>query len=73
MQVKTFKQQIKDNRRIKIVAPVSNLAKLVYKTIVTLAENNLSYDKNGVRSYLISANRFNKEELEEIDNILNSI
>jgi hypothetical protein len=73
MKVRTMKDIQSDNEKINIVGPVSEMGKLVYKTVALLAENKLPYDKTGVIAYLESSMRLNKSEKAEISEILDGM
>ena len=55
---------------LNVLAPTTEMRKLVYRTILLLEKNNMPYDRNGVKAFLESANRFNQEEERELDDIL---
>jgi hypothetical protein len=73
MNVRTMKDIQSDNEKINVAGPISEMGKLVYKTVALLAENKLPYDKTGVIAYLESSMRLNKAELAEIGEILDGM
>jgi hypothetical protein len=55
---------------LNVLAPTTEMRKLVYRTIPNLQKNNLPYNRSGVKAFIESAYRLNKQEEEELDDIL---